>query len=87
LPLTDLKSSMACDRSKIARTSGTVEPSAALLAAFVIAWYSISVGMTCATTTPTHASTTATNNSPMNEIPPCLDARPDLCSLIFSDPQ
>ena len=60
---------MAWARSKMARTSGTVEPSLALFAALSIAWYSISVGITCATTTPTQATTTATNSSPMNEMP------------------
>src|SRR5689334_1952452 len=72
VPLTDWKSSMAWPRSKMARTSGTVEPAVALPAALVIAWYSISVGITCATTTPTHASTIATKSNPMNEMPRCF---------------
>ncbi len=74
---------MACARSKMARTSGTVVPSLALLAAFRMAWYSISVGITCATTTPTHASTTATNSRPMNEMPRWR-RRSDWISLIPS---
>jgi len=57
--------------SKIARTSGTVLPSLALVAALVIAWNSIRVGATWAPMMNTQAITPPTNKRPINEMPRC----------------
>jgi hypothetical protein len=72
LPEMDEMLSTLAALSKRLRTSATVLPSLALLAALSTAWYSIIVGTAWASTTPAAAKKPATSSKLMREMPRCL---------------
>src|SRR6185312_2483410 len=77
---------MSACLSKISRTSATEVPwDAALLAAFTMDSYSMTVGATCASITPITARMPPKKISPMKERPRCLDfdGRSIRCPLPF----